>query len=108
MRFPDLLACMGPPRVPGEKAPSIPRDLKFNSQRKLDLPLVICQLSCDLACTRAYRFRERCNVTWNTIEYRGAQVIAAEVGMVQDIEEFCAEFHHAGFSQKSELGVLDQ
>jgi hypothetical protein len=91
----------GPSHIPTATTPAFPQASEFNSERKLDLPLVIRQLSCDLACTRAYGFRERGYVTWGTIEYGGAQVIAAEVGMVQDVEKFRAELQHPGFSQKS-------
>ena len=94
-----MATCAGSSRAPTAKTPAIPQTSEFNSQRKLDLPLVIRQLFCDLARTRSHGFRERACVTSVTAEYARAQVIAAEVCMVQDVEEFRAELQHAGFSQ---------
>jgi hypothetical protein len=39
------------------------RSLEFKSQCKLDLPLIVCQLLCDPACTRLRDFRERGQIT---------------------------------------------
>ena len=97
--FRDLPACKGSSRLPAATTPAIPQ-LEFNSQGKLDLPLVIRQLSGDLACTRSNRLREWANVTSVAVEHCSAQVIAAEVSMIEDVEEFSAELQQAGFSQK--------
>src|SRR5260370_591410 len=74
--------------------------LEFQPQRKLDLPLVIRQLMGDPACTRVQRFRERGHVLSLTGEYLSVQTAAAEVCMVEDVEEFSSEFQHATFSQE--------
>src|SRR5258706_16265766 len=74
--------------------------LEFNSQRKLDLALVVRELSCHLACAGLYRFREWAQIRSITREYSCAQMIAAEVWMVHDVEELCAKLQQAGFSQK--------
>ena len=73
---------------------------EFDPQCKLDLPLAIQQLSRHLARARLQGFRERAQMRSLTREYAGAQVIAAEVWMVQDVKEFCAKLQNAGFSQK--------
>src|SRR5260370_27336132 len=78
--------------------------LEFQPQRKLDLPLVIRQLSANLAPVR--RFRERGMVNLITVEYCGVQAIAAEVCMVEDVEEFRPEFHHATLSHETPLCLL--
>ena len=70
--------------------------------------MVIRQLSRDLACTWSNGFREWGYVTCVTIEHCGAQVIAAEIWMIQDVKEFRAELQHPSFSQKPKLGVLDE
>ena len=80
--------------------PAIPQASEFKSQRKLDLPLVILQLMCDRACAPVRRFRERGVVSWISGEYTGVQTSAAEVWMVQDVEELRSEFQHATLSQE--------
>src|SRR6266568_8225872 len=87
----------GPSRVPAAKTPAIPQASKFKSQRKLDLPLVIRQLSVDRAPAR--RFRERGVVSCITVEYVSVQTTSAEVWMVREVEEFCPELQQARFPQ---------
>ncbi len=54
----------GSARVFGSReAPAEPQSSEFDPESKLDLPLVIRQLLCDPACTRARGFRERAQVT---------------------------------------------
>ena len=74
--------------------------LEFQPQRKLDLPLVIRQLILDQARSCFRRFCERGQGIPVSIEYIGPQLIAAEVCMVEDVEEFRPEFQHAAFSQE--------
>src|SRR6266853_1367092 len=80
--------------------PAISQASEFKSQRKLNLPLVIRQLMCDLACTPVHRFRERGVVSISSVEYAGVQTLTAEVWMVQDVEELRSEFQHATLSQE--------
>ena len=94
------------------QSPANTLDLKFNSQRKLDFPLAILDFLVGPPIGR--RFRERADLRCarlggaSTIENLGAEMLAAKVWMVDDVEEFGAELQHAGLSEKSQLGVLHQ
>src|ERR1700730_17867909 len=84
--------------------PSIPQASKFNSQRKLDLPLAILYLCIGPPIMRL--FRERAYVTYSLVILSAGEnldvemVAAAKVRMVYDVEEFGAELQHAGLSQE--------
>ena len=90
------------------KAPAARASLEFKPQRKLDLPLIVLQLLLDQARGCFRRFRERAQLTRASIEYIGPQRIAAEVCMVEDVEELGPEFQHPAFSQEAELCLFHQ
>lgn len=79
--------------------------LEFEPQRELDLPLVILQHAGDFTGAPVRFFRERC-VTWTSVEYAGMEALAAEIGMVEDVEKLRPELQIPTFSQEPQLGVL--
>src|SRR5260370_3884841 len=74
--------------------------LEFQPQRKLDLPLVIVQHVGYLSRALVRFFRERGHVTCSSVEYAGMQTRAAEIGMVEHVEEFRSELQIPAFSQE--------
>ena len=73
--------------------------LEFKPERKLDFPLVIVQHAGYLSRASVRFFRER-RATWVSGEYAGVQTRAAEIGMVEHVEEFRSELQSSGFSQE--------
>ena len=59
--FPRFAGLQGSSRVLAAKTPAIPQDSEFDSQRKLDLPLVILHF-CVWPAPIDRRFRERADV----------------------------------------------
>src|SRR5205807_7708629 len=90
--------------------PGSPPTSEFKPQRKLNVacagPAGRHDRLGDASCGPSRLFGKRSQVRGSAAE-RDA-IGQREIGMVQDVEEFGAELHHAGCSEESQLGVLYQ